>query len=177
MSKFAKMMFAVAGISGFCCAVFSIANAFYESGFLLAMAITSGTVFYHFTMRLIVGAFVDIATAKPFNYESTWFRPKKFEQKLYKKLKFHKYKGHIPTYQPERFDLERHTPDEIIRNMCTAEICHEVIIVFSFLPIAVVPIFGEFWVFFITSVAAALVDLVFVMLQRYNRPRAIRVLK
>ncbi len=177
MSKFAKLMFAVAGISGFCCGIFILANSFYKNEFLFAMAITFGTVFYHFTMRLTVGNLVDKAMAKPFNYDITWFKQKKFEQKFYKKLKLHKYKGNIPTYQPEKFDLNEHTPEEIIHNMCTAEVCHEVIIICSFFPIAVVPIFGEFWVFLITSLIAAGIDLVFVMLQRYNRPRAIRVLR
>ena len=36
---------------------------------------------------------------------------------------------------------------------------------------------GEFWVFFITSLVAAIFDSIFVMLQRYNRPRIMKLLK
>ena len=37
--------------------------------------------------------------------------------------------------------------------------------------------FNSFWVFLITSVAGALFDLMFVIMQRYNRPRVIRMAK
>ena len=59
--------------------------------------------------------------------------------------------------------------------MCGAEIVHEIILILSFLPLALVPVFGEFFVFLITSVCAAAVDGVFVMAQRYNRPRVVKI--
>ena len=63
----------------------------------------------------------------------------------------------------------------IIQNMCGAEIVHEVIMILSFLPQLTVPVFGSFWVFLITSVLAALYDSIFVMAQRFNRPRLVRI--
>ena len=45
----------------------------------------------------------------------------------------------------------------------------------SFLPLLMVPLFGEFWVFFITSLLSALFDSLFVIAQRYNRPRMERL--
>ena len=38
-------------------------------------------------------------------------------------------------------------------------------------------IWGEFWVFFITSVLAAGVESMFVIMQRYNRPRVIKMIE
>ena len=61
--------------------------------------------------------------------------------------------------------------------MCGAEIVHEIIMVLSFLPLLAIPVFGAFPVFLITSVLAALFDGVFVMAQRYNRPRLVRILE
>ena len=46
----------------------------------------------------------------------------------------------------------------------------------SFLPVLTVPIFGAPGVFWVTSTLAALFDCCFVILQRYNRPRFIRIL-
>ena len=63
----------------------------------------------------------------------------------------------------------------IIQNMCGAEIVHEIIMVMSFLPLATVPVFGSFPVFLITSLLAAMYDGIFVMAQRYNRPRLVRI--
>ena len=59
--------------------------------------------------------------------------------------------------------------------MCQAEIVHEVIIIFSFLPVLASYWFGSFAVFMITSIGAAAFDLMFVMIQRYNRPRIVKL--
>ena len=63
----------------------------------------------------------------------------------------------------------------IIQNMCGAEIVHETIMVLSFLPLLVVSFFGALPVFLTTSVLASLYDGIFVMAQRYNRPRLVRI--
>ena len=47
----------------------------------------------------------------------------------------------------------------------------------SFAPLLTVPAFGAAGVFWTTSLLAALVDSVFVVMQRYNRPRFLRVLE
>ncbi len=48
--------------------------------------------------------------------------------------------------------------------------------VLSFLPVAATFLFGEFWAFLLTSLGGYLLDSVFVVLQRYNRPRLIRLM-
>ena len=83
----------------------------------------------------------------------------------------------MPTYDPRQFSLNENTPEQVVRNMCGAEVVHEIIMVCSFLPLLTVPLFGAFWVFFITSLLAALFDCLFVIAQRYNRPRLERILR
>ena len=61
--------------------------------------------------------------------------------------------------------------------MCQAELVHETIIVFSFLPIIACVWFGTIEVFVITSIVSALIDYIFVVLQRDNRPRILKILK
>lgn len=53
----------------------------------------------------------------------------------------------------------------------------ETIVVLSFLPIASGIWFGAYPVFIITSVLSALFDLIFVVMQRYNRQRVLRLLQ
>lgn len=48
---------------------------------------------------------------------------------------------------------------------------------FSLLPIALIPFLGGAAAFIITSVLAMLIDLIFVILQRYNRPMLVRVME
>lgn len=45
----------------------------------------------------------------------------------------------------------------------------------SFLPLLAAIPFGSFWVFFLTSLGGALFDLSLAILQRYNRPRVLRL--
>ena len=143
---------------------------------LLTLAITAGTTLYHFVMRLVVGYFLPRITNYDFDYTHPWFRPRHWEAAFYKKLKLHRWKGRLPTYAPDQFSLEENSLHRIIQNMCGAELVHEIIMLCSFLPVLMSPIFGEPGVFWITSVCAALFDSLFVMAQRYNRPRVLRLL-
>ena len=61
--------------------------------------------------------------------------------------------------------------------MCQAELVHETIVVLSFLPILAGIWFGDFPVFIITSLVAAMVDMSFVIMQRYNRQRIMKVMR
>jgi hypothetical protein len=65
--------------------------------------------------------------------------------------------------------------EEIIGATCQAEIVHETIMVFSLLPIILIPYLGAAVAFIITSVLSVLIDFAFVMLQRYNRPRLVQI--
>ena len=83
----------------------------------------------------------------------------------------------MPTYDPEAFDKRKHSWDEIVQVMCQAELVHETIILLSFVPILAHIWFGALEVFIITSVLAAVFDGTFVIIQRFNRPRVINMLK
>lgn len=81
----------------------------------------------------------------------------------------------MPTYDAELFLPEKHTWDEIAQAMCQAELVHEVIVVLSFVPSIMTIWWGAFEVFLVTSILAACIDLSFVMMQRYNRPRVLQL--
>lgn len=147
----------------------------YPTDILESLAITFGTVFYHFAMRLVVGAIVPNLVHKG-SEKDFWFRPKGFEQPLFRALRMKQWKKYLPTYAPESFDLNKHSIEEVIHTCCCSEAVHEWIMLLSFLPVLTIPVFGAPWVFWITSGLAALFDGCFVILQRYNRPRLIRIL-
>lgn len=146
-----------------------------RTGPWLSLAITFGTIGYHFVMRLLVGLAYNSFMKNHADYHSFWFRQKRFEPKLYELLRVKSWKGKMPTYESAVFDPRRHSWNEIAQAMCQAELVHETIAVLSFLPLFAVRWFGSFWVFLITSVLSALFDLTFVIMQRYNRPRVVRM--
>lgn len=137
-------------------------------------AITFGTFFYHFAMRLIVGYALNQLMANRADYTKRWYQSRPFESKLYRLLRVKKWKGHMPSYDPSLFDRRLHSWEEIAQAMCQAEIVHEIIAVLSFLPLLAAIPFGAFPVFLITSLLSAGFDLCFVIMQRFNRPRIIQ---
>lgn len=157
--------------------VFYMIYSYNESVVIFSVFVTFLTFSYHFIMRLIVGFLTRFIPEKTMNPENKWFSPKKFEKKIYKLLKVKKWKGNIPAYYPEAFDVEKYSLREIAVTMCGAEVTHEIIALFSFVPILFSLKFGVSVVFIITSVFAAAVDSVFIIVQRYNRPRIIRLMK
>lgn len=142
----------------------------------LTLAITFGTCFYHFIMRLIVGLIFSVTMQNRVDYHKHWFEIHQFEKRLYQKLKVKKWKDKMPTYNVDQFDMKKHSLDEIAQSMTQAELVHEVIIIFSFVPIIAGYWFGSYPVFIITSIMAALFDFIFVMMQRYNRDRIIKIM-
>ena len=146
-------------------------------GFFLTLAITFGTITYHFVMRLLIGWLVMIFMKNKADYTKQWYQLHPWEKTLYKKIKIKKWKNKMLTYRPEDFSPKEHTWNEIAQTMCQSEVGHELIIGFSFLPIIASKWFGAFGVFVITSVISAGFDLIFVMMQRYNRDRIRRLIK
>lgn len=141
----------------------------------LTLAVTSGTIACHLIMRLLVGAVFDRVMKAGADYTGKWYRPRPWEAKLYRALRVKRWKGKMPAYHPESFSPKKHTWDEIARAMCRAELVHEVNALLSFVPLAASLWFGAFAVFLLTSVSGAVFDLLFVMIQRYNRPRIVRL--
>ena len=153
--------------------------AYYFTGIsgVFSAAITFGTIFYHFAMRLIVGYIIDAKYHNHMDYTKKWFREKAFERKLYDMIKVKKWKKHLPTFTPEYFNLKERSVSAIIEATCQAEVVHEVIMLFCFVPVISSIWFGSLGVFLITSCASFLFDGIFVVIQRYNRPRLMRLLK
>ena len=154
-----------------------IAYYFIKNSVLFTIAITLCTCFYHFAMRLIVGLCIDAIFRNKMNYNKWWFRERKFEARLYKILHVKKWKKHLPTFNPEYFDINKHSIEEIIQATCQSEVVHEIIMVLSFVPVIFTIWFGSLVAFLITSFIAFCFDSIFVIMQRFNRPRLRRLLK
>lgn len=143
---------------------------------LLTLAITFITVSYQLLMRLCVGHVVDKLMRGKADYTKRRYKCSACELGLYEKLRVKRWKDRMPTYTPDSFNHTRHSFEEIVRATCQAETVHEVNIILSFVPVCLSIWFGEAGVFIATSILAAMADLSFVMIQRYNRPRLMRLI-
>lgn len=173
-TSFPRVMKGVVLVTFAVTAVLAILYRFTQPAWLLPIAISTGTTFYHFAMRLTVGNIIPRCVKQP--TKCRWFHPKPFEPKLYQMLKVKHWKDRMPTYDPASFSLRENTLEQVVDNCCVSEAVHEVIMLFSFVPLLFTFFWGAFPVFLITSILSALFDSCFVIIQRYNRPRLVRIL-
>ena len=157
------------------CALFSFLYYAFGKGWMYSCAISFGMIAYHMLVRFASSKLLWIFFHRNYDIHSRWFREKLWEKRLYQILKVHKWKNRALTYDPSEFSLRCHTLEEIIENMCHAEAVHELIVVFSLLSLLFSIPFGSPEAFAITGVAAALFDSIFIIIQRYNRPRLIQI--
>lgn len=173
MSNVKKLFLSVTVVISALLILFVILTLFTYNSLWPTLAITFGTIFYHLAMRLAVGKF----TPHNFNYKSFWFKEKRFEKPLYKAIRVKKWKGKMPSYNPSTYMTRVDNLESIINTMCRNEIVHEVNALLSFVPIFFSLLFDAVAVFVITSIIACFVDLIFVVMQRYNRPRIVRLIE
>lgn len=153
-------------------ALFFVLQRSCGGGWLLSVYVTLLTITYHFVMRILVGQAVTVRYRnRAFRLDSPGFRIYRWEPELYRMLRVRAWKGKLITARPEQFDLRRCAPEELLHNIAQAELVHRIIMPLSFVPLLLIPLYGAAPVFVITSVAACLIELPFVMIQRYNRPR------
>ena len=149
---------------------------FYQNIVILWIGITTFTIMYHLWGRIIMGN-VSKIFKKYIDYEKYWFKEKHFEKKLYQILKVKKWKGKALTYNPELFDLKKNTFDEIANSMTKAELDHWINEIISLTTILFGFIWGKTWIFALTAILAMIFDGQFIIIQRYNRPRILRIIK
>ena len=147
-----------------------------ENDIVLWIGITSFTVTYHFWGRIILGN-VSKLFKKYINYKQWWFKERKFEKSLYKFLKVKEWKGKALTYNPEQFDLKENSLKQIVNTMTKSEVDHWINEAISISTIFFGFIWGKIWLFSITALAAMIFDSQFIIIQRYNRPRVIKIIE
>ncbi len=149
----------------------------FEYDVFKTLAITFLITFYHFAIRLFIGFLYQKRFNNNISYNNKWFKVGKWEMEIYKKIKVKAWKKYMPTYNSDNFNIRLNSYEDVAGAMCQGELVHETIIIFSFLPVLASIWFGEIEVFIITSIISAFIDLMFVILQRYNRPRVLRLIR
>lgn len=154
--------------------LFSVLYLKFNTDLFITLAITFGTILYHFVMRLAVGFLVPHS----FHYNEKFFTEKAFEKPLYKALNVKKWKRFMPSYNPDSYLIKNdfRSLEAIADTTCRNEVIHLVICLLSFVPIIFTVFFGAAAVFIITSVLSCMFDMIFVIIQRFNRPRLLKII-
>ena len=172
---FMYSVIAITSITAIICFTLYYGN-YNKANYILWIGITAFTIMYHFWVRIILGN-VSKLFKKHINYKQRWFKERKFEKSLYNFLKVKTWKDKALTYNPENFSLQNHTPEEIANTMAKSEVDHWINEAISVSTIFFGIIWGQTWIFAITALAAMIFDSQFIIIQRYNRPRIVKLLK
>ena len=148
----------------------------YKTEKILWIGIIAFTIMYHFWVRIIMGN-VSKLFKKYINYKQWWFKEKSFEKKLYKSLRVKKWKDRALTYNPESFSLKQHTLEEIANTMVKSEIDHWINEIISLSTLLFIIPWGRAAAFIISAIASMIFDSQFIIIQRYNRPRILKILE
>lgn len=144
-----------------------------DSDILLWTGVTSFTIMYHLWLRIIMG---NVSKLLKIEYNMWWFKERNFEKKLYKFFKVKKWKDKALTYNPELFSLKDYSLKDIANTMCKAETDHLINVLISLSTLLFSLIWGQLWIFALTALFAIAFDMQFVLIQRYNRPRVVRLI-
>lgn len=157
--------------------LFGLLYYFWDIEWALSAAVTCGMFAYHMIIRFLSPVILWGIFHRQYDHSGKWFRQKPWEKSLYQFLKVKEWKNRAITYDPSEYSMKEHSLEEIVNNMCHAELVHECIVVLGFLSLFFSIPFGSFPAFLITSVLSAVFECAFVVIQRYNRPRVVRIME
>ncbi len=145
----------------------------YKSGIVLWAGIVSFMILYHFGLRIFFG---NVTNKFKINYSHPWYKPHKFEDGLYKLLMVRKWKEKVLTFEPDKYDFENVTLEELATTMSKSELDHWINELISIFSMFFVFVWGCPPAFVISAVAAMIFDAQFIVVQRFNRPIVIRLM-
>ncbi|NCC15199.1 MAG: hypothetical protein EOM28_02455 [Clostridia bacterium] len=173
-SKTKTVILAMAAVFTILAIIFIFLYQIEKSSLRSTLAVTFCTTAYHFNIRLMIKNLLE-HNKDSLSFKGGWFRVSPTEMKFYELIKVKKWKGKLPTYTPDDFNIHKHSLEEILQNMYVAEVGHELMIVAGYISLLFSFFTGDregsFRIFLITASCAALVELIFVIVQRYNRQR------
>ena len=157
------------------CVMFTLYyGGFAKNSVVLWTGIVSFMILYHFGARILMG---EISKLWGITYKHPWFSPRRFEKKLYKFLRVRQWRDRVLTFNPDEFLMEKRTLTQIANTMAKAEVDHWINEGISVTAVFFALLWGMLPVFLITSIAAMLFDAQFIVLQRFQRPKIVRLIE
>ncbi len=144
-----------------------------SASLFLWIGISCFTITYHLWLRIIMG---NVSKLLKIDYTMWWFKEHRCDKFISRLFRVKKWKEKALTYNPELFSLKDFPLTDIANTMCKAEADHLINVLISLSTILFGLIWGMTWIFALTAFLAILFDMQFVLIQRYNRPRVVKLI-
>ncbi len=149
-------------------------SGLYENSIILWTGIVSFMILYHFGLRIHMG---NVTKKWKIDCHHPFFKTKSFEKKLYRLLRVRKWKDKVLTFEPEMYDFKNRTLEQLAATMAKSETDHWINEIISVISIFFIFLWGCPAAFIISAVCAMIFDAQFIVVQRYNRPIVLRLIK
>ena len=147
-----------------------------ENKVVLWIGIVAFTIMYHFWVRIIMGNVLKLFK-KHITYKQGFFKEKNFEKNIYKTIRVKEWKDKVLTYAPAEFDLKENSLETVANNMAKAELDHWINSLISISTISFGFFSNVFWPFIVSAIFAMAFETQFIVHQRYNRPRVVKIIE
>lgn len=161
-------------ISGSCVVLMFVFMALFvrsHNSAMLVIGIICLNASFQLISRLLIGSICEGVFENGINSSAEWFRTTELEERFYGFMGIKHLKKNLPRFERTDFSLRTQSIQDIIDAGCEIEAEHEICIGAAFLGMLLAIPFGYVWIFALVAFGAAVYDLVFVAVQRYNRPR------
>jgi len=105
------------------------------------------------------------------------FRERKWEKHFYNAIRIKEWKNRFGTYDDSLFKIDNASLSKTVIVMTQSELVHWVAFVLSFVPLILYKYFGHLPVLILFCILFALMHLPYIFIQRYNRPRLLKLQK
>ncbi|MCI6006883.1 MAG: hypothetical protein MRZ25_01300 [Ruminococcus sp.] len=161
-----------------------------EQTFGFVLYITLLLALFWLSINIIVPWLVRFLVPKKFfNEDALLFKERKFESALYRKLKVVKWKDKLPDagklihFQRDTLpqDIDQNYINRFITECCIAELGHLTVGILGFASLFFVLLIPgsntaePLMIFLILSIMDFIIQMLFIIIQRYNRPRLIKL--
>lgn len=173
--EYKKWMYYVIFIFGLVAIAFFTLSFFYEYDWIEIVGVTLITTYFQVCIRPLTGGFMNLKYHNNIYFNHWWFKEHKGEKTIYKVLMVKKWKKMMPTYDKKAFNFRERSLKELIGATCQAEIVHELMLVEALIPLILIIPYGKAIIFISTTLLCIFIELVFIIIQRYNRPRLVKL--
>ncbi len=161
-------------ISGACVVMMFVFMALFvrsRNDAMLIIGVIMLNASFQLITRLLIGSICEGIFENGINSSADWFKTTELEERFYGSMGIKYLKKNLPKFERTDFSLRTQSIQDIIDAGCEIEAEHEICIGAALLGMLLAIPFGYVWIFAIVAVGAVVFDLLFVAVQRYNRPR------
>jgi len=148
-----------------------------DSSVFQSFAILTGCIAFHLAIWILSATIVVGIMRNKANDKLFIFRELPWEKKFYQFVKIRSWKHHLPTYAPKYYDFKSLSHTDLLGIISQTEVVHEVAALLSLVSLFGIIWFGHTLIFATIAAIDLIINLVYIILQRYNRMRLRKLIK